>query len=81
MDLNEMSPDQFEEWLQRTSEATNSLTCEEEMAKTLADAMRADKASEKVELFVKLANQAMQAADTTLGAQGRVTTAIGLTLH
>lgn len=71
---------QFGEWLQRATEAIRP-SCEEQMALTLSDAMRAEKPSEKVELYAKLANLAMHAVDTTLGAQGCVTTAVTLKLH
>lgn len=79
-DLADMSDDDFVTWLQVAGDAARP-SCEEEMASILSDAMRTDRASEKVELYAKLANLAMHAADTTLGAQGRVRTAITLTLH
>lgn len=79
-ELGDMAEDDFSAWLQSATEAMRP-SCEEEMASILSDAMRTDRASEKVELYAKLANLAMHAADTTLGAQGRVRTAITLTLH
>lgn len=79
-ELGDLSDDDFGAWLQSEAESLRP-SCEEEMASILSDAMRTEKVSEKVELYAKLANLAMDAADTTLGAQGRVRTAITLTLH
>lgn len=80
-DLGDMSEEDFGAWIQQAAGEVARPSCEEEMASILSDAMRTDRASEKVELYAKLANLAMHAADTTLGAQGRVRTAITLTLH
>lgn len=79
--IDEMSETQFEEWLQRSEEAVAPTSCEDTMAATLTDAMRADTPSDKADAYLRLANLAMAAADNTLGSHGRVTTALTVTLH
>lgn len=80
-DINEMSEQQFEEWLQRSADAIAPVSCEDTMAAALTDAIKAKSASDKVDAYLKLANLAMAAADDTLGCHGRVTTALTVTLH
>lgn len=63
---------EFEAWFQQMKGTPS----EPRLAEILSNAMRTDDKREKADLYVELANVALQLADATLGYKGSVQTSV-----
>ena len=81
MDLDLMSPSDYEAWMAANGVVNMTMPSEENLIALLSAAIKATSPTEKARTFAEMADMCLHMADKTLGFQGPATKCLVLVQH